>query len=67
MLYLTRENIMRDMLTNAASIALGILVAAAVCALVGYAIRPAQSLTVDLTQYACAINQASKSVECRKK
>lgn len=58
---------MRTMLTNAASIALGIVVAAAVCTVVGYAIRPAQSLTVDLTQYACAINQASKAIECNRK
>lgn len=59
--------IMRDMLTNAASIAFGILAAAAVCALVGYAIRPAQSVTVDLVKYQCAINQASKSVECARR
>lgn len=58
---------MRDMLTNAASIAIGILAAMAVYHGAIYVASPAQSVTVDMTAYNCSVNKASKAIECQRK
>lgn len=56
---------MRDFILTVATIAIGILVAAAVVFGTHQALRPSAKVNVDLSQYTCATD--GRTIECSRK